>query len=51
MGRFGYTNELKRINREHEAARRSEKADAVVAWVALIGLAALMVWQMMEKAA
>jgi len=51
MGRFGYTNELKRINREHEAAQRSEKADAVIAWVALIGLAALMVWQMMEKAA
>jgi len=51
MRRFGYCNELKRINREHEAAQRSAKADTVIAWVALIGLAALMVWQLMEKAA
>jgi hypothetical protein len=54
MGRFGYTNELKRITRaefDREVARKAAKVDAVIAWVALIGLAALMVWQMTGKVA
>jgi hypothetical protein len=54
MRRFGYTNELKRLTRaefDREVARKAAKVDAVIAWAALIGLAVLMVWQMVEKAA
>ena len=36
---------------KHEIRTRADRADALIAWASLIGLAVLLVVQLMEKAA
>ena len=38
-------------HRRDELRRRADRADALIAWASLIGLAVLLVVQLMEKAA